>query len=117
MIDITFQFGWDRCEVVFILLKELIIKKITVAWWTPLCGKKVGKRAIARACVDERWAKEATLPVVINCIIISFSHMMSCHAKLRLPTAHSIPKAFVNVSKANLMFAGVVVDPNEEHEN
>lgn len=76
--------------------------------------RKRAKRGIARECWMRRWTKEATLPNVIYRITILFSHMMSCHANLRPPTMHLIPKAYVNVTMANLMFAGVVVDPKEE---
>ena len=82
-----------------------------------MCGKKEGKRGIPRECWVRQWTKEATLPDVINCRTILFLHMMSCHAKLRLPTVLSIPKASLNVLKADLMFEGVFVDPNEDCED
>jgi hypothetical protein len=96
------------------LTEGINYKNMSIEWWTPLCAKKEGKRAIARECWTRRWTKEATLPNVICHITILFSHMMSCHANLRPPTTHLIPKAFVNVTMANLMFAGFVVDPKED---
>ena len=65
---------------------------------------------IVRECWTRQWTKEATLPEVIHCKIVLFSHRMSSHAQLGSPTTHLIPEVYVNAMTANMMSIDIVVD-------
>jgi hypothetical protein len=51
-------------------------RRFTVEWWTPMKGKREGKRALARECWTRQWEKELTLPEIIHYSIVLFSHRL-----------------------------------------
>jgi hypothetical protein len=53
--------------------------RFMVEWWTPMKGKREGKHALVRECWTQRWEKELTLPEVIHCSIVVFSHRLPFH--------------------------------------
>jgi hypothetical protein len=79
--------------------------------------KREGKRALARECWRRQWKKELTLPKVIHCSIVLFSHRLPSHQKSGPPAMHVIPKASTAAAMATLASHGVAVDVDEEWED
>jgi hypothetical protein len=77
-------------------------------------GKREGKRALARECWTRQWETELTLPEVIHCSIVLFSHKLPSHRKSSPPAMHVIPEAS---AMATLTSHGVVVDADKEWED
>jgi hypothetical protein len=90
--------------------------RFTVEWWTPMKGKREGKRVLARECWTRRW-KELILPKVIHCSIVLFSHRLPSHQKSGPPATHVIPEASAMATIATLASNGVAVDADEEWED
>jgi hypothetical protein len=88
--------------------------RFTVEWWTPMKGKREGKRALARECWTRRWEKELTLPEVIHCSIVHFSHRLPSHQKSGLPATHVISEASAAAAIATLAAHGIAVDAEED---
>jgi hypothetical protein len=88
--------------------------RFTVEWWTPMKGKWEGKRALARECWTRRWEKELTLPEIIHCSIVLFSHRLPSHRKSGPPAMHVIPEASAAAAMATLATHGVAVDVEED---
>jgi hypothetical protein len=89
----------------------------TVEWWTPMKGKREGKRALSRECWTRRWEKELTLLEIIHCSIVFFSHRLPSHRKSGPPTTHVIPEASTAAAMATLAAHGVAVDAEEDWED
>lgn len=106
----TLPSNLDRTSVD--LNKGVNLRKLIVEWWT-LVWEKDRQKVHCYKCWTRQWTKETTLPEVIHFIIVLF-YMMSSHAKLEVPRTHWIPKAYVNVAMANMIFVGVVVDLEED---
>jgi hypothetical protein len=91
--------------------------RFTVEWWTPMKDKWEGKCALARGCWTRRWEKELTLPEIIHCSIVLFSHRLPSHRKSGPPATHVIPEASAAATMATLAAHGVAVDVEEEWED
>jgi hypothetical protein len=91
--------------------------RFTMEWWTPMKGKREGKCVLARECWTRRWEKELTLPEVIHCSIVLFSHRLPSHRKSGPPVTHVIPEASAAAAMAMLASHGIAMDADEEWED
>jgi hypothetical protein len=80
-------------------------------------GKREGKCALTRECWTRQWEKELTLPEVIHCSIVLFSHRLPSHRKSNPPATHVIPEASAAAAMATLAAHGVAVDVEEDWED
>jgi hypothetical protein len=116
VIITTSPCGWVVLSHVW-TIPPVITMADSMEWWTPMKGKREGKRALARECWTRRWEKELTLPKVIHYSIVLFSHRLPSHWKSDLPATHVISEASAMATMATLASHGVAVDADEEWED
>lgn len=91
--------------------------KFKVEWWTPMKGKKEGKKKVARECWTRRWERELTLAEWVECKSVVYTHRTKKTTHEGPPKSHLIPEEVVIAAMANFESHGISMNWNDEEED
>ncbi|KAG0567459.1 hypothetical protein KC19_7G136300 [Ceratodon purpureus] len=91
--------------------------KFKVEWWTPMKGKKEGKKKVARECWTRQWERELTLAEWVECKSVVYTHRTKKTTHEGPPKSHLIPEEVVIAAMANFKSHGISMNWNDEEED
>ncbi|KAG0594344.1 hypothetical protein M758_UG068900 [Ceratodon purpureus] len=91
--------------------------KFKVEWWTPIKGKKEGKKKVVRECWTRMWERELTLAEWVECKSVVYTYRTKKSTHEGPPKSHLIPEEVAIAAMANFESHGISMNWNDEDED